>query len=99
MLSFLKNLIIHLFYSTKIINQKALEFRKKREQRYIHFFETVNTDEDTTAALSDEEGGPLRDFLRDLSDKLGIASTDEIETLKLKIELLNKKLEALSKKM
>lgn len=96
MFSFIKDLIIFLFSATEVIEKTADQFRKTRKNRYKEFDHKIKEEEGT------KEKQDFNDFfykgkeqLQEFSKKAGIATQDDIDEIKYKIEDLQKKLERL----
>jgi len=95
--NFLKDIAVLLFSAGEEIEQKADDFKQKRDERYKEFEEKIQQKKETMKTKLDEEVEKAKQNLKDFSGKLGFVSKDEFNDLKKKIDELGEKLDKIIK--
>ena len=93
----LKDLAVLLFSAGDEIEKKAEEYRRRREERYSEFEKQISEKKDDLKSRIDDELARARHGLNELTGKLGVATKNDVDELRKKIEELSVKLDSLVK--
>lgn len=96
MFYFLKDLLIFLFSATEVIEKTADEFKRARKKRYKEFDHKIKEEKKTNEKTNYNDFlYKGREQLVQLSKQIGIATQDEVDEIKYKIDALQKKIDQL----
>ena len=93
MSNILKDIAVLLFSAGEEIEQKAEDFKQKRDERYKEFEEKFTQTKDDVKSKLDEEVDKAKENIKDFAGKLGFVSKAEYDELKKKLDEMSEKMD------